>query len=64
MQARILEKIDAVIENLAKRKAAKPRTLKTFRSTIKSLFVNQLSDEELDGLRRPTDQDGRQKKVY
>ena len=44
------QKIDAVIDNLAKRKAAKPRTLKTLRSTIKALFVNQLSDEELDDL--------------
>lgn len=44
------QKIDAVIDNLAKRKAAKPRTLKTLRSTIKALFVNQLSDEELDEL--------------
>ena len=41
---------DAVIDNLAKRKAAKPRSLKTLRSSINALFVNQLSDEELDGL--------------
>lgn len=44
------EKIDAVIDNLPKRKASKPRTLKTLRSTIKALFVNQLADEELDGV--------------
>ncbi len=44
------QKIDAVIDNLAKRRAAKPRTLKTLRSTIKALFVNQLCDEELDDL--------------
>lgn len=43
-------RVDAVIENLTKRKAAKPRTLQTLRSTIKALFVAQLSDEELDGL--------------
>ena len=42
------EKVDAVIENLEKRKAAKPRTLKTLRSTINALFANQLADEELD----------------
>lgn len=42
------EKVDAVIENLEKRKAAKPRTLKTLRSTIKALFPNQLTDEGLD----------------
>ena len=44
------ERLDAVIDNLVKRKAAKPRTLKTLRSTIKALFANQLADEELDGL--------------
>lgn len=44
------EKVDAIIDNLAKRKVSKPRTLKTLRSTIKSLFVNQLADEELEDL--------------
>jgi len=44
------EKVDAVIENLAKRKASKPRTFKTLGTTIKALFVNQLADEELQGL--------------
>lgn len=42
------EKVDAVIENLEKRKASKPRTLKTLRSTIKALFANQLAEEELE----------------
>lgn len=42
------EKLDAVIENLKKRKASKPRTLKTLRSTIKALFENQLAEEELE----------------
>lgn len=46
----VAEKVDAVVDNLAKRKAAKPRTLKTLRSSIKSLFINQLSDIELDEL--------------
>jgi PIN domain len=46
----IPEKVDAVIDNLSKRKAGKPRTLKTLRSSIKTLFLNQLSDDELDGL--------------
>jgi len=46
----ISEKVDAVIDNLAKRKTAKPRTLKTLRSTITALFANQLADEEIDGL--------------
>lgn len=45
-----VDRMDAVIDNLAKRKAAKPRSLKTLRSSINALFVNQLSDEELDEL--------------
>ena len=45
-----VEKVDAVIHNLVRRKSAKPRTLKTLRSTIKALFQNQLMDEELDAL--------------
>jgi hypothetical protein len=44
----ISERVDAVIANLAKRKAAKPRTLKTLRSTISARFLNRLTDEELD----------------
>jgi hypothetical protein len=46
----ISERVDAVIKNLEKRTTGKPRTLKTLRSTIKAFFVNQLADEELDGL--------------
>lgn len=46
----IVERVDAVIKNLAKRKTARPRTLKTLRSTIRALFVNQLADDELDRL--------------
>jgi hypothetical protein len=42
--------VEAVIENLTKRKAAKPRTLRTLRSTIKALFGGQLAEEELDAL--------------
>ncbi|HEY7674603.1 MAG TPA: hypothetical protein VH867_05200 [Burkholderiales bacterium] len=45
----VADRVDALIDNLVKREAAKPRTLKTLRSTIKALF-NQLADEELDGL--------------
>lgn len=44
------ERLDAVIDNLSKRKSARPRTIKTLRSTINGLFANQLSDEELEGL--------------
>lgn len=42
------EKVDAVIENFEKRKASRPRTLKTLRSTIKALFVHKVAEEELD----------------
>lgn len=40
------ETIELVIENLEKRKASRPRTLKTLRSTIKALR-KQLSDDEI-----------------
>ena len=46
----IPEKIDAVIDNLARLKAARPKKLKTLRSTIRALFANPLADEELDRL--------------
>ena len=42
------QRVVAVLENLAKRKAARPRTLKTLRSTINALFGNRLGDEDLD----------------
>ena len=45
------ERVDLVIANLAKRKAAKPRTLKTLRSTIKACFSKEkLNEKELDRL--------------
>jgi hypothetical protein len=44
----IVEKIDTVIDNLARRKTAKPQKVKTLRSTINALFLKQLSDAELD----------------
>ena len=46
----IPEKVDVVIGNLAKRKAAMPRTLKALRSTINALFKNALPESELDAL--------------
>ena len=39
-----------VIADLIKRQAARPRTLKTLSSTIRALFQNQLSDDELRAL--------------
>jgi len=44
----IPEKVDAVTNNLTKRKVGKPRRLKTLRSTIKALFRDKLADTELD----------------
>jgi hypothetical protein len=44
------EKLDVVVSNLTKRKSARPRTLKTLRSTINALFRNSLADAELDNL--------------
>ena len=44
------EKIDAVVDNLIKRKTTKPRTYKTLLGTLKSLFINKLSDNELSNL--------------
>ena len=46
----IPEKVDAIMNNLTKRKAAKPRSLRTLRSTITALFKNSLADVELDEL--------------
>jgi hypothetical protein len=46
----IPERLDTVIDNLAKRKTGRPRTIKTLRSTINALFAKQLSDDEIDGL--------------
>ena len=43
-------RIDAVITNLTKRAAAKPRKLKTLSATIRLLFANALSDEDLHDL--------------
>jgi len=36
------DRVAAVLENLAKRKSAKPRTLKKLRTTIQALFPNEL----------------------
>lgn len=44
------DRLTAVVQRLRQMKAAKPRTLKTLRSTIASLFQKQLSDAEIDSL--------------
>ncbi len=44
------QRIDAIVANLAKRKAGKPRTLKALRSTIHALFGKEMLEQELDGL--------------
>jgi hypothetical protein len=44
------ERVNAVVKNLAKQKSAKPRTTKALRTSIQSLFANQLMEDELDRL--------------
>jgi hypothetical protein len=44
------DRVTAVVENLAKRKSAKPRTAKALRTTIQALFANELMEDELDRL--------------
>ena len=48
------ERVDAIVANLTRRKAARPRKVKTLESTIRALFQGQLSDDDLakivDGL--------------
>jgi hypothetical protein len=44
------DRVSAVIENLAKRKSAKPRTTKALRTTIQALFASKLMEAEIDGL--------------
>jgi hypothetical protein len=46
----IADRVDAVIENLAKRKSAKPRTAKALRTTINALFAGKLLEDQLDCL--------------
>lgn len=41
------EKIELIIDNLNKRGASKPRTLKTLSSSIKAQFTNQVTDEDV-----------------
>ena len=44
------EKISLVIEDLKRRKASKPRAVKTLTSTISSIFQKQLSDQQVDAI--------------
>jgi hypothetical protein len=46
----IPDRVGAVVDNLARRKAARPRTLKTLGSTIRSLFQGNLTDDDLSKL--------------
>lgn len=43
------DKVDAIIADLVRRKAARPKKLKALRATINQLFKNKLTDVELDG---------------
>jgi hypothetical protein len=38
------ERVDALLDSLIKRKAAKPRTVETLTNSIKTYFANKLSD--------------------
>jgi hypothetical protein len=44
------DRLAAVLANLAKQKAAKPRTAKTLGTTIQALFANKLLGKEVDSL--------------
>lgn len=44
------DRLAVVVQRLRQMKASKPRTLKTLRSTIASLFQKQLSDSEIDSI--------------
>lgn len=44
----VTEKVDVIIENLQKRKSAKPGKIDKLRSTINALFKKELSEDELD----------------
>ena len=44
------DKISLVIEDLKRRKASKPRAVKTLTSTISSIFQKQLSDQQVEAI--------------
>ncbi|MCA1602491.1 MAG: hypothetical protein LC776_12880 [Acidobacteria bacterium] len=44
------ERVDALLDSLIKRKAAKPRTVETPTNSIKTYFANKLSDHEIQAL--------------
>lgn len=46
----IKKRLEAILADLARRKSARPSTMKTLRSTINALFQKQLAAEELDAL--------------
>ncbi len=52
------ERLDVVIADLQRRGSAKPRTVKTLGSTINSIFLKQLTDQELTDLLTALEQKG------
>ena len=44
------ERVEALLDNLIKYKAAKPRTVETLRNSIRTCFANKLSDHEIQAL--------------
>jgi hypothetical protein len=49
---------DVAIENLEKRKAARPRTLQKLRTSLSALFANKLGEEAIELLIRKLEQRG------
>jgi hypothetical protein len=48
----VSEKVDVIINNLTRRKVAKPKTVKTLRSTLKALSVSEKVDVIINNLTR------------
>ena len=46
----ISDNVDAIIADLMRRKASRPKRIKTLRSTINALFKNKLAEAEIDEL--------------
>ena len=44
------EKVAAIIDNLIKRGTSRPRSINTLKSSIKSLFINKIDDQEVEEL--------------
>lgn len=52
------DRIAVVIEDLKRRKASKPRALKTLTSTVSAIFQKQLSEQQVDAIVATLEQQG------